>query len=457
MQRAAEAWIVVDLAFGGACKGTVVDFLARDRGAVAVVRFNGGAQAGHNGVTPDGRHHTFAQLGAASFVPGVRTHLGPDFVLHPLALMIEAKRLAEAGVDDALDRLSIHPRALVITPFHQAANRLRELARGAGAHGTCGVGVGETVGDTLAFPDQAIRAAALWEGHPMFGRDARRKLITRLRLVQARKLRDLEGELEALEETPAVATERQILEDPGLPERWLDALEPLLERELVANDLGALLAQGPVIFEGAQGALLDEWRGFHPHTTWSTCTAAPAMATLAQHSYEGSVRTIGVLRSYHTRHGAGPFPTADPALQALPEKHNGAAGWQGAFRRGWFDAVLARYALAVSPVDALAVTHLDALARVGRWQWCPGYRRADGAVVGELAPGPAEDLGYQEGLTGLLNEVTPIYAPLPKGSCTPEAFCEWVEQVLELPVWLGSAGPAATDKRWRGEGADLWG
>ena len=108
-----------------------------------------------------------------------------------------------------------------------SVERVRELARGADAHGTCGVGVGETVGDSLAFPDQAIRAAALWAGHPMFGRDARRKLVNRLRLVQARKLRDLEGELEALEDSPAVAAEREILEDPGLPERWLEALAPL--------------------------------------------------------------------------------------------------------------------------------------------------------------------------------------------------------------------------------------
>src|SRR4051812_14869157 len=93
-----EAWIVVDLGFGDAGKGTITDYLARARGAHAVVRFNGGAQAGHNVVTSDGRHHTFAQFGAASFVPGVRTHLARQMVVHPLALLAEARHLARVGV-----------------------------------------------------------------------------------------------------------------------------------------------------------------------------------------------------------------------------------------------------------------------------------------------------------------------------------------------------------------------
>ena len=100
-----EAWIVVDLGFGDAGKGTITDFLVRERGAEWVVRFNGGAQAGHNVVTDDGRHHTFSQLGAGSFVPGVRSYLGPDFVLHPGALLEEARALARVGIPDAFERL----------------------------------------------------------------------------------------------------------------------------------------------------------------------------------------------------------------------------------------------------------------------------------------------------------------------------------------------------------------
>ena len=125
-----EAWIVVDLGFGDAGKGTITDFLVRERGAEWVVRFNGGAQAGHNVVTDDGRHHTFSQLGAGSFVPGVRSYLGPDFVLHPGALLEEARALARVGIPDAFERLYVDDGALLVSPFQGAATRLRELGRG---------------------------------------------------------------------------------------------------------------------------------------------------------------------------------------------------------------------------------------------------------------------------------------------------------------------------------------
>src|SRR5690606_25177054 len=123
---------------------------------------------------PDGRAHTFAQLGAGSFAPGVRTHLGPAFVLHPGGLAVEAARLARVGVPDALERTTIDRRALVISPFQQAAGRLRELLRGRAAHGTCGVGVGEAVADALAGEPAALRAGDLTDALAEPGRLAAR-------------------------------------------------------------------------------------------------------------------------------------------------------------------------------------------------------------------------------------------------------------------------------------------
>ena len=125
-----RAFAVVDLGFGDAGKGLLTDFLVRRTGASVVVRFNGGAQAGHNVVTSDGRHHTFSQLGAGSFVSGVRTFLSRDVVVHPTALLREAEALREKGVRGALERVAISEHARIVTPYHQALNRLRELARG---------------------------------------------------------------------------------------------------------------------------------------------------------------------------------------------------------------------------------------------------------------------------------------------------------------------------------------
>lgn len=150
---------VVDLGYGDAGKGTVVDWLCATRPVHTVVRFNGGAQAAHNVVLRDGRHHTFAQFGAGTFHPGVGTHLSRHVVVDPLALAAEADHLATVGVRDALDRLTVDGDALLATPYHRAANRAREIARGADRHGSCGLGVGEAVAYGLAHPDDAPRVA----------------------------------------------------------------------------------------------------------------------------------------------------------------------------------------------------------------------------------------------------------------------------------------------------------
>src|ERR1700683_2709429 len=153
--------IVCGLGFGDEGKGSVTDYLCSQDSADpahAVVRFNGGAQAAHNVVTADGRQHTFAQFGAATFPPGVRTYLSRFALVDPLALAGEAAHLASVGVTDALDLVTVDVDALLTTPDHQAANRARELARGGGRHGSCGMGIGETASYALVHPAEAPRA-----------------------------------------------------------------------------------------------------------------------------------------------------------------------------------------------------------------------------------------------------------------------------------------------------------
>src|SRR5262245_62300875 len=119
----ARVSLVAGLGYGDEGKGSIVDFLARQprpgTRAGLVVRFNGGAQAAHNVVTEDGRHHTFAQFGSGTFTPGVRTHLSQHVLVDPLALVTEAEHLASLGVPDALDRLTVDREALVTTPYHR--------------------------------------------------------------------------------------------------------------------------------------------------------------------------------------------------------------------------------------------------------------------------------------------------------------------------------------------------
>jgi adenylosuccinate synthase len=394
------AWIVVDLGFGDAGKGSVTDFLVRDHGASLVVRHGGGAQAGHTVVTVAGPHHTFSQLGAGTFVPGVGTHLGPAFLLHPGGLLQEVARLAMVGVPDALARLTVDQRATVITPFQQAAGRLRELQRGAAAHGTCGVGVGEARGDRLHRHDDTLVAG-----------DLRNLAALREPLArqQARKRDELRAALDL--DDPRAAPEALLLRDPTAVARTLEQWAPL-QRALTVLDPGAgrcrIAAAGTVVFEGAQGVLLDQTHGFRPHTTWCDCTATPARALLA--GLDAAVVTLGVTRAFMIRHGPGPLPTED---RVLDEPHQDTAGWQGPVRGGPLDLVLLRHALArLGGLDGLAVTHLDRV------------------------PDPVPVCSRYAG-------GRPRIEPVPR-----RRLLDHIARTLGVPVWLQSQGPTAADKRW---------
>ena len=260
---------LLGLGFGDCGKGLYTDHFCAALRAHTVVRFNGGAQAGHNVVLADGRHHTFSQFGAGSFEPGVATLLASAVVVHPTALLVEAAVLRDKGVPDALARLRIDARCRVTTPFHQAAGRLREWARGDAAHGSCGVGVGETVRQALAAPDLALRYGDLLRPALAF---------EKLEALRLALLREFESRPD-----PDWQREQALLADASLSQRWLAAIEPCL-RAAPPTSVEAIAEQlarpGAVVFEGAQGVLLDEWRGFHPHTSWSTVSTAAVEAVL---------------------------------------------------------------------------------------------------------------------------------------------------------------------------------
>jgi adenylosuccinate synthase len=379
-------------------------------------------------------------------------------------MMVEAERLLALGVADVMARTLISADALVVTPFERAANRLRELARGNGRHGSCGLGIGETQSDLQLFGESVVRVRDLLRSNVL-----RRKL----RWLQSRKRHQLFDVIQHCRGWPAAAPEIAVLEDEHIVDTFMNFLTPFLAAAQIREDecLGRILREpGDVVFEGAQGVLIDEWRGFDPYTTWSTCTFDNALALLVEHDYTGELTKLGVVRAYATRHGPGPFPTENAALTAvLPDSHNGMNDWQREFRVGWFDAVMTRYAIAAcSGVDAVAVTCLDRLQNLPTWFWCDDYDLSAGCndptfferstfAQGQcsctnIRLGPTHDLSYQEALTKQLFSVKPMYCRLADVETSFEIAALWylaeMANSLGVPVRIASFGPKATDKRF---------
>ncbi len=438
-----KAYIVTDLSYGDAGKGTTVDYLARQASTV-VVRHNGGPQAAHNVVTADGHHHTFAQFGSGSFVPGTRTHLSRFMLINPINMFLEADHLIKLGMTDIWERTSVERAAMIITPWHQAANRLREKARGGGRHGSCAQGVGEAMASSIERPDLTIRARDIDDG-----------LIAKLQAIRLYLLHLLQVEVGPVDESDedwrmlADSTLAYTLEDIYL--RWASLVS------VVDGSYLLTLADtcDQLVFEGAQGVLLDEWYGFHPYTTWSTTTSANALQLLDEIGFTGQRTRLGILRAYTTRHGPGPFVTEDSTLdEKLPELHNGTGQWQGAFRYGHLDLVAHQYAIAANGgIDELVVTGLD---RSNEWQYCREYNPPDtpdgdryfdmsSGRVGSIRVGTLGDLDYQARLTELLSLCQPYYHS--PSVVNDSQLLQVIEQHLGAPISLISYGPTAMDKR----------
>lgn len=325
------------MAYGDEGKGATVDFLVRSHHAGLVVRYNGGPQAAHNVVTKSGIHHTFSQFGSGTLA-GAKSYLSEYMLVEPLAMKQEALHLLTVGVSNPWETVFVHRDCVVVTPFHRAVNRIKEILRGPDCHGSCGLGVGEARSDALEYPTLALRV----------GDFARRDdAMDKLRITQLgnwEKVKFLDG----AKKLP----EYEILADDDAVDwcmRHYDGWNPEVISEF--PDL-----KSSVVFEGAQGVLLDETHGDEPFRTWTDTTFNNALSLLR--GRDVNPVKIGCFRTYFTRHGAGPMPTEDHNFY-VDEPHNGDKGFQGVFRRGRFDWDLAEKAVSITKPDVIALNHMD--------------------------------------------------------------------------------------------------
>ncbi len=461
--RDARILLICGLGFGDEGKGSVVDFLTRERGASLVVRYNGGPQAAHHVVTEDGITHCFSQFGSGTLVPGVRTFLSRFMLVDPPALLNELAALTAAGVSDAASRLTIDRRAILVTPYHAAMNRIREIIRGSARHGTCGRGVGEAALD--AEKGFVVRAGDL--ENPQLA-----NLLGTIRVRKKDEANALADSARGLTPNASEMLGVELSHVRDLDPEWVAGLFQKLPAAGIritdgAELQAALRSESVTIFEGAQGVLLDRDYGFFPHVSPTRTTFANAEELISEAGITSGISRIGVTRAVLTRHGEGPFVSENEAIgAAFPEIHNRSDSWQGRMRTGSLDVLLLRYAIrATGGLDGIALTHLDRASARTEMEICSGYLfpNENAADAHDLRLGglrmeafftggmPARDfvlpdppsIRRQEELTRLLFQARPLMIPVEPGRLQERITAETGTAIV-----IESRGPTAASKRF---------
>jgi adenylosuccinate synthase len=314
--------VVVGSGYGDEGKGLITDYLVRKLGAKLVARFNGGAQASHT-VEADGRRHAFSHMSAGTFA-GAATWLSSDFIINPLALSKEVQALRAMGVEPPPIYASSKSRVTLI--YDMVINALLENSRGFARHGSCGLGINETVTRYEAS-----------HGHILgwLRTGAERQLIEELGHVLNNWV---PYRLESLSLKPTDDDHRQfgsVLNQPDLL-RDADALYSGMRYLNVVDDVYLLCMSQQVVLEGAQGLMLDEELGQFPHVTRSKTGLIQAMTAANEvRHYREPLKPVYVTRCYATRHGAGPLPHAGEFFtenENITDATNVPNPWQGTLR-----------------------------------------------------------------------------------------------------------------------------
>jgi adenylosuccinate synthase len=348
-----SATVIIGANLGDEGKGLLTDFHASSD--ALVVRFNGGAQAGHTVVTPDGRRHVFSHFGSGSFA-GAATYLSRFFVAHPALFLRERAQLHALGVSPAVH---VDPRSPLTTPYDLLINQAIEETRGQARHGSCGIGFGETI-------QRCLRPRFATDVGDLLVRDWAGRLAATLDDIRAHHV---PARLAVLGCAALDAERAALLWSDALIERFI-ADCAAFRATIAIFDLAAVAPSRAVIFEGAQGLLLGQDRGWFPHVTRSN-TGLKNVIALAREVGVDALDVVYATRAYATRHGAGPLPHEIAALPYprvrddtnLPNPH------QGTFRFAWLDLDLLATTIAQDLGDAraaglpatqrLAITCLD--------------------------------------------------------------------------------------------------
>jgi adenylosuccinate synthase len=421
-QKSARNVVVIGTQWGDEGKGKIVDWLTDH--AQGVVRFQGGHNAGHTLVIA-GQKTALQLIPSGIMRAGVACYIGNGVVLSVPDLLREIDKLQSNGVE-VVSRLKISEACPVILPYHTALDAAREAARGAAKIGTTGKGIGPAYEDKVAR--RAIRVA---------------DLLNEKRLAE--KL------LENLDYHNFVLTHYLKAQAIDYQQTLDNALSTVPRIEPMVADVSSALysahkAGANLLFEGAQGSLLDVDHGTYPFVTSSNCVAGNAAAG----SGVGPNMlhyVLGITKAYTTRVGSGPFPSELPT-DAGVGKHLASVGHEfgtvtGRARRcGWFDAALLKRSVQINGVSGMCLTKLDVLDGLESLKLCTGYK-LDGKAV-DIFPVGAEDAARCEPIYEEMpgwSETTVGAKSLAKLPANARAYIKRIEKLVGVPMDMVSTGP----------------
>jgi adenylosuccinate synthase len=415
---------VVGAQWGDEGKGKIVDWLSSR--ADVVVRYQGGHNAGHTLVIGD-VEYKLSLLPSGVVRPNKLSVIGNGVVVDPWALIQEIDLIRKKGVEITPENLLIAENATLILPVHGAVDRAREEARGNAKIGTTGRGIGPAYEDKVAR--RAIRLCDLADPAVL---DAK---VDQLLFHHNALLRGL-GAAEI---------------DRNDMVKALQDVAPLVlpYAAVVWQRLDELRRAGKrILFEGAQGTMLDVDHGTYPYVTSSNTVAGQA-ATGSGMGPGAVGYVLGITKAYTTRVGSGPFPTEqiNPIGELIGERGREFGTVTGRKRRcGWFDAVMVRQAMKVGGINGIALTKLDVLDGIGDLQVCTGYRYQGRELhhfpAGQTAQAEVEPIyetfdGWTESTRGART-----WADLP---ATAIKYIRRIEELIEAPVALLSTSPERDD------------
>lgn len=416
--------VVVGAQWGDEGKGKLVDWLSTR--ADVIVRFQGGHNAGHTLVI-DGKVYKLSLLPSGIVRPGKLSIIGNGVVLDPQALCDEMDRLKAQGVAISRENLRIAENVCLILPLHQQLDALRENALEAGKIGTTGRGIGPAYEDKVGR--RALRLMDL--AHL----DELKEKVARLLAHHNALRRGLGVDLLTEEDViaPLLALAPRVLP-------YMDNVWSLLDQKRRAGSR--------ILFEGAQGAMLDIDFGTYPYVTSSNTVAGQA-ATGSGLGPQAIDYVLGIVKAYTTRVGHGPFPTEllNETGEKIGQRGHEFGTVTGRKRRcGWFDAVLVRQAMRTSGVNGVALTKLDVLDGFSALQVCVGYK-LDGRDIDYLPAGHYEQARLE-----------PVYETIEGWEGTTQGARSWselpaqavkyvrrIEELIGVPVALLSTSPERDD------------